>query len=183
MNMIIKTPLLVTQASLALALCSIVGPCVHAQTPTPATEAPVAATLALPYGADLSFEAANKALSAAVAHAQRNRWTVTVAVVDTGGRLLALSRLDGAHKATPDFAIDKAKSAAMLKRSTKVFSDQLASGRTAILGFTDLHVHVAEGGEVIVQNGRIVGGIGVAGVTQQQDRETAIAGAAAVATP
>jgi glc operon protein GlcG len=152
---------------------------VTAQT-TPAPEVPVASTLSLPYGSDISMEVANKAMAAAMAHAQKNKWTVTVVVVDAGGRIVALSRMDGAHKATPDFALAKADSAVMTKRSTKVFSDQLTGGRNAVLGFVNLHVHSAEGGEVILQGGKIVGAIGVAGVTQQQDREAALAGVAAV---
>lgn len=151
----------------------------NAQTTIP-PEAPVAATLSLQYGSDISMESANKALDAAMAHAQKNKWTVTIVVVDAGGRIVALSRMDGAHKATPDFALAKADSAVMTKRSTKIFSDQLTGGRNAVLGFVNLHVHSAEGGEVILQGGKIVGAIGVAGVTQQQDREAALAGVAAV---
>lgn len=141
--------------------------------------APVAQTFALPYGQDLGLSAAVRAMNAALDHARSKNWNVTVVVVDTGGQLVAMNRIDHAHRASFAFALAKASSAAMTKRSTKIFSDQLAAGRNAILGFTDLHVHAAEGGEVIVQDGRIVGAIGVAGVTQEQDRETALAGVAA----
>jgi glc operon protein GlcG len=168
-------------ATLSLSIATLVWiPHTHGQTSNHSPEAPIASTLALPYGKDISMETANKAMAAAIAHAQKNKWTVSVVVVDAGGRMVAMSRMDGAHKATPDFAFAKADSAVMTKRSTKVFSDHLSAGRNAILGFTNLHVHVAEGGEVILQNGLIVGAIGVAGVTQQQDRETALAGVTAV---
>jgi glc operon protein GlcG len=152
---------------------------INAQT-TAAPETPVAQTLNLPYGTDITMAIANKAMAGAMAHAHKKKWTVTVVVVDAGGRIVTLSRMDGAHKASPDFALAKADSAVMTKRSTKVFSDQLTGGRNAVLGFVNLHVHSAEGGEVIVQGGKIVGAIGVAGATQQQDREAALAGVAAV---
>lgn len=156
-----------------------------AAAPTTAPAAPVAApiaqTLPLPYGQDISLESANRAMNAALEHARSKAWNVSVVVVDTAGQVVALNRIDHAHKASVAFATAKANSAAMTKRSTKIFSDQLAGGRNAVLGFVDLHVHVAEGGEVIVQNGRIVGAIGVAGVTQEQDRETALAGVNAAA--
>jgi glc operon protein GlcG len=144
------------------------------------TEAPVAQTLGLPYGQDIGWEQANRVMAAAMAYARSKNWNVTIAVTDTSGNVVAMNRFDGAHKASPDFAMAKARSAAMLKRSTKVFADALLGGRMAILGFTDLNVHSAEGGEVLVQNGRIVGGIGAAGVTEKQDREISLAGLAAL---
>lgn len=173
-------------SALAVIAISAVSPVLAQQTPvtpaptTPAAvAAPIAQTLPLPYGQDISLESANKAMNAALEHARSKNWNVSVVVVDTSGQVVALNRIDHAHKASVAFATAKANSAAMTKRSTKIFSDQLAGGRNAVLGFVDLHVHVAEGGEVIVQNGRIVGAIGVAGVTQEQDRETALAGVAA----
>ena len=141
----------------------------------------VATTLPLPYGPNLTHEQATAAIDAGIAYARENGWAVSVAVVDTAGQVVAIERLDDAHRASVAFATEKAESAAMLKRSTKIFSDALAGGRMALLGFTDLHVHSAEGGEVIVVDGRIVGAVGAAGVTQEQDREIALAGADAVA--
>jgi glc operon protein GlcG len=119
-------------------------------------------------------------VAAALSYARARNWSVTVVVTDTGRRPITLVRTDGAHKASVDFALAKPKGAALLKRSTKVVSDALAGGRMAILGFTDLHAHTAEGGEVIVAEGRIVGGIGVAGVTEKQDREITLAALAAL---
>ncbi len=150
-----------------------------AATETSGQAVPIAITLPLSYGPNIAQSCAMTALTAAVDHARSKGWTVSVAVVDTAGQLVALSRMDHAHRASPDFAIAKASSAAMTKRSTKVFSDALGKGRNAILGFTDLHVHAAEGGEVILQGERIIGGIGAAGVTQSQDREIALVGVAA----
>lgn len=137
-------------------------------------------TLALPYGKNISQACAAQAMEAALAYAKEKKWRVTIAVVDTAGQVVMLSRMDHAHRASPDFAIAKASSAALTKRSTKLFSDALSKGRHALLGFTDLHVHSAEGGELMVQGESIIGGIGVAGVTQQQDREVALVGARSI---
>ncbi len=141
--------------------------------------APIAATLSLPYGADIAQTCAASATAASLKYAKSKGWNISVAVVDSSGRVIALSRMDNAHKASTDFATAKASSAVLTKRSTKVFSDALVKGRQAILGFADLHVHAAEGGEVLLQNKHITGGIGVAGVTQTQDREIALVGVAA----
>jgi|GEM_PF-877484 len=137
-------------------------------------DVPVANTFPLSYGDNISHACAASTLAAAVEYAQSKNWAVSVAVVDTAGQVMSLGRLDNAHRASPDFALAKASSAVMTKRSTKVFSDALASGRSAILGFADLHVHVAEGGEVLVSGDTIIGGIGAAGVTQKQDREISL---------
>lgn len=137
---------------------------------------PIAETLAMPYGSNLSQTCATLKMNAALDYVRLQKWNVTVVVVDTAGQTIVLSRMDNAHKASPDFAIAKASSAVLTKRSTKIFSDSLSEGRNAILGFIDLHVHPAEGGEIIVQNGRIVGAIGVAGMTEQQDRKVALVG-------
>ncbi|WP_193371588.1 GlcG/HbpS family heme-binding protein [Pelagibius marinus] len=139
-------------------------------------DTPVPNTFPLPYGPDIGQSCATAALNASLDHARANNLNVTVAVVDTSGRVVVLSRMDNAHKAGVDFAIEKALSAALYKRSTKIFSDALAGGRQAILGFMNLHVHAAEGGEVLVIKDEIVGGIGAAGATQQQDRAIANAG-------
>jgi glc operon protein GlcG len=176
---------LVRSTAIVAALCWQMPAFAQQAAPAPAAPAvaapPIAQTLPLPYGQDINLESATVAMNAAVAHARSKGWNVTIVVVDTAGQVVTLNRFDNAHKASAAFATAKANSAAMTKRSTKLFSDQLASGRNAILGFVDLHVHAAEGGEVIVQNGRIVGAIGAAGVTQEQDREIALIGVAAVA--
>ncbi len=137
-------------------------------------------TLYLPYGANISLDCAQIAMQAASHHANTNGWKVTINIADTAGQTVLLQRMDHAHRASPDFAQAKASSAVLTKRSTKLFSDALTNGRMAILGFADLHVHAAEGGEVLLHNGEIIGAIGVAGVTQEQDREIALMGARAV---
>jgi uncharacterized protein GlcG (DUF336 family) len=144
-------------------------------------EAPIAQTFGLPYGANVSLACADFVVDAAISYAEENNWAVVVAVGDSAGQLVSMGRMDNAHRASTAFALEKISSAALTKRSTKVFADALANGRLAMLGFSDLHVHVAEGGEVLVLNETIVGSVGVAGVTQTQDREIALAGIRALA--
>jgi uncharacterized protein GlcG (DUF336 family) len=139
-------------------------------------ETPSVNAMALSYGQNISHQCSSIIMEATSKYAKNKNWAVTIAIADTAGQVIMLSRLDNAHRASPDFALEKASSAALTKRSTKIFSDALAKGRTAILGFTDLHVHVAEGGEVLLHNNQIIGSIGVAGVTQKQDREIALVG-------
>ncbi len=136
----------------------------------------IASTLHLPYGVDITHACAKIVANASVRYAQSKGWNISVAVVDSSGRVITLQRMDNAHKASVDFALSKASSAALTKRSTKIFSDALEKGRQAILGFTDLHVLAVEGGEVVIQKQHISGAIGVAGVSQAQDREIALAG-------
>lgn len=129
------------------------------------------------YGMSIGFDAAKKALAAAEAEAKKNNWPVAIAIVDTGGQLVAFSRLENTQVGSVDIAIGKAVTANNFKRPTKAFQDAIAQGganlRTlAVPGITPL-----EGGVPIVVDGKIIGGIGVSGVMANQDAEVAIAGA------
>jgi uncharacterized protein GlcG (DUF336 family) len=127
----------------------------------------------------LTLEAAKKAAAAAEAEAAKNKWTVVVAIVDDGGHLVYLSRIDGTQTGSIDVAIRKARTAQAFKRPTKVFEDAIAGGRTALLGLEG--IVPLEGGVPIVVGGQLVGAIGVSGVTSQQDGVVAKAGADALA--
>lgn len=127
----------------------------------------------------LTLEAAKKAAAAAEAEAAKNKWTVAVAIVDDGGHLVYLSRIDGTQTGSIDVAIRKARTAQAFKRPTKVFEDAIAGGRTALLGLEG--IVPLEGGVPIVVGGQLVGAIGVSGVTSQQDGVVAKAGADALA--
>lgn len=131
-----------------------------------------------PYGAPIGVEAANKAVSAAIAEAKKNNWNVAIAVVDSGGHLVAFQRLDGTQYQSALVAQDKARSAVGFKRPTKVFADGVAGGRVALLGLNG--AVPLDGGQLIVVDGKIVGGIGVSGVTSQQDDQIAMAGVSAL---
>jgi uncharacterized protein GlcG (DUF336 family) len=122
---------------------------------------------------------AKQIAAAAEAEAQKNKWNVTIAVVDDGGNLLFLQRLDDAPLGSITVAQEKARTALLFKRPTKVFEEIVAGGRVAMLtlpGATPI-----EGGLPLVNNGQIIGAIGVSGVQSPQDAQIAQAGAAAAA--
>jgi uncharacterized protein GlcG (DUF336 family) len=111
----------------------------------------------------LNLDGARKIAAAAEAEALKNKWNVVIAVVDDGGHLLYLQRMDGTQTGSIDVAIGKARTAMAFKRPTKVF-DELAKTRPAILTLGD--VTLLEGG--------------VSGVTSVQDAQVAEAGIAAL---
>jgi uncharacterized protein GlcG (DUF336 family) len=123
----------------------------------------------------LNLDGARKVAAAAEAEARKNNWNVVIAIVDDGGNLLYLQRMDGTQTGSIQVAIDKAKTAQAFKRPTKVFEDAIAGGRNAILGLNG--ALPLEGGLPIKSGDQLVGAIGVSGVTAQQDGQIAKAGA------
>jgi glc operon protein GlcG len=132
-----------------------------------------------PYGMPISLADAKKAAAAAEAAARKiTPIPYCVAVVDPGGRLIYFERMDDAQIGSIRIAIDKARSAALFRRPTKVFEDILAHGRTAILA---LHGAMpSEGGLPLIEGGKVVGGIGASAGTSAQDGQVAQAGADAI---
>jgi uncharacterized protein GlcG (DUF336 family) len=126
----------------------------------------------------LTLEAAKKIAAAAETEARKNNWNVVIAVVDDGGHLLYLQRIDGTQTGSIDVAIGKARTAAAFKRPTKVF-DELAKTRPSITSISPNAV-LLEGGVPVVVGGQMVGAVGVSGVTSQQDAQIAEAGIAAL---
>jgi len=126
----------------------------------------------------LNLDGARKVAAAAEAEAKKNGWNVVIVVVDDGGNLLYLQRMDGTQTGSIQVAIDKARTAQAFKRPTKVFEDAIAGGRTAILGLDG--ALPLEGGLPVKVGDQMVGAIGVSGVTSQQDGQIAKAGADAV---
>jgi glc operon protein GlcG len=123
----------------------------------------------------LTLDGAKAIAAAAEAHAKKNNWNVVITILDDGGNLVYLQRMDGTQIGSIDVAIRKAEAAIKFKRSTKVFSDGVGS-RPALLG---LPGSIAiEGGLPIEADGQILGSIGVSGVTSEQDGEIAAAGLA-----
>ncbi|HET9206122.1 MAG TPA: heme-binding protein [Burkholderiaceae bacterium] len=118
--------------------------------------------------------------AAAEAEATRNGWAVTIAVVDDGGHLLWLQRLDGAAPSTAQIAPAKAHVAALGRRESKAYEDMINQGRIAYLSVPALH-GMLEGGVPIVVQGECVGAVGVSGVKSTEDAQIARAGIAAVA--
>ena len=119
------------------------------------------------YGASISVETARKLAATATAEGKKNGWNIAVAIVDTAGDLVFFERMDNTQAASTIVAQEKARTAARFKRPTKAFEDALAGGRQAILGLPG--VTPLEGGLPLVIEGKIVGAIGVSGVTSQQD--------------
>ena len=126
----------------------------------------------------LTLEAARKIAAGAEAEARKNNWNVVIAVVDDGGHLLYLQRIDGTQTGSIDVAIGKARTSAAFKRPTKVF-DELAKTRPSITSISPTAV-LLEGGVPVVVGGQVVGAVGVSGVTSQQDAQIAEAGIAAL---
>lgn len=130
----------------------------------------------------MTLEAAKKIIAAAVAEAKsKNAPGGAIAVVDEGGNLVAVERLDNTFAAGANISIGKARTAALFKRPTKTFEDIINKGRTAMATLTDFTP--LQGGVPIVVEGQIIGAVGVSGAASaQQDEELAIAGANALAT-
>src|ERR1044072_3622135 len=127
----------------------------------------------------LTIDGARKVIAAAVAYAKKNNAPGgVIAVVDDGGNLMALERLDGTFPAGANISIGKARTAALFKRPTKAFEDVIKNGRTALIALPDAYFTPLQGGVPIVIDGQIVGAVGVSGAASaQQDEEVAIAGA------
>jgi len=133
-----------------------------------------------PYGMNVSVDVAKKASAAAVVEARKNNWFMAIAVTDTAGTLVYFERMDNTMTGSINVAIGKARSAAQFRRPTKVFQDLIAKGSefTYLLGLEG--ASVVQGGIPIVQDGRVVGAIGVSGGTGPQDVQVAEAGLAAI---
>ena len=127
----------------------------------------------------LTDEDVRKMAAAAQAHAAANHWAVTVAILDDGGHLLHLHRMDGAAPSTVDMATAKGRTAALGRRETKIYEDIIKQGRIAFLSAP--LAAMVEGGVPIVVEGETVGAIGVSGVKSEQDTAVARAGIAAIA--
>ncbi len=126
----------------------------------------------------LSLEDAKRVAAAARAEAQKNGWAVVIAVVDDGGHLMYLERLDGTQKASSRIAEKKGRAAILFKRPTKTIEDNVVEGRVVMMGLPG--VVPLEGGVPLVKDGQYVGGIGVSGVQSFQDGVVARAGLAAL---
>jgi glc operon protein GlcG len=128
----------------------------------------------------LTLDGAKKVIAAAVGEAKKlNAPGAAIAIVDDGGNLLAVERLDGTFAAGANISIGKARTSAIFKRPTKAFEDIINQGRTAMTSLNDFTP--LQGGIPIMVDGQIVGAIGVSGAASaQQDEDLAIAGAAAL---
>ncbi len=131
-----------------------------------------------PYGLAIGTEAAKKVAGAALAEARRNNWTVAAAIVDTAGELVYFEKIDNTQVGSNDIAIEKARTAARFKRSTKEFEDVIAGGGGGLRMLAVPFVLPVTGGVPLIVDGEIVGAIGVSGGSNIQDGQCAIAAAA-----
>ncbi|QRR36109.1 heme-binding protein [Hydrogenophaga sp. YM1] len=117
--------------------------------------------------------------TAAEAEALKNQWNVTIAIVDDGGHLLWLQRLDGAPAISAHIAPAKAHTAALGRRESKVYEDVINQGRTSFLSAPQLQ-GMLEGGVPVMKDGQCIGAVGVSGVKSSEDAQIARAGIAAL---
>jgi len=158
--------------ALALFACVLFAGTLSAQTGSPP-----------PYGPPISLEAAKKIVAAAESEATRNNWQVAIAVIDSGGHLVMMVKLDNTQLVSIRVAEAKAKSALGFRLPTKLLEDAVAAGGagTRLLAVQDIAPF--EGGFPIIEDGKIIGAIGVAGVLSAQDAQVAKAGLAALENP
>lgn len=149
---------------LMFTLVLVVSPAAHAQTAKKKS---------------LTLEGAERVIAAAKAKARELQAPGgVIAVVDSGGNLMALERLDGTFAAGANISIGKARTAVLFQKPTKVFEDIINKGRTAMAALPDVFFTPLQGGIPIVLDGQIIGGVGVSGASSAaQDEELAIAGA------
>lgn len=144
--------------------------------PAFALSAALASAQAPSYGPAVNLATAKKITVGAIAEAQKNNWNVAVAIVDTHGYLVYFEKMDDTQSASVNIAIEKAKTSGMFRRPSRVFEEGVAKGRVALLGLSG--AMPITGGVPIIIGGKVVGGIGVSGVTSDQDEQIAKAGLA-----
>ncbi|MGI8617724.1 MAG: GlcG/HbpS family heme-binding protein [Gemmatimonadaceae bacterium] len=134
----------------------------------------------IPYGSPITLAQAKQVMAGAEAEANRNSWNVVIAILDSGGNLVLLQRLDGTQLGSIDVAQDKASSAVRFRRPTKAFQDLVAQGGVNLRLLSLRGANLLTGGIPITVDGRIIGAIGVSGVTSEQDAQIATAGVEAL---
>ena len=158
---------IIKSATLALALLAAAAMPSFAQAP--------------PYGAPMSLDMAKKAMTAAEAEAKKNNWSVAIAILDTTGSLVLFQKLDNTNTLSVSIAEGKARAALDGRRPSKAFQDAVAGGGAGLRLLSVPNLMTLEGGVPVIVDGKVVGAIGVSGVTSEQDAQTAMAGAAAAA--
>jgi uncharacterized protein GlcG (DUF336 family) len=148
-------------------------------TPTPPSR-PTPGPKLPPYGPSITLAQAKKVGEAALAPARASGWTVVIAIVDPGGHLVYLEKLDQTQVGSVVIAEQKARSAAIFKRPTKMFQERLARGGDGLLVLRLAGAIPVEGGVPIIVDGKLVGALGISGGSSSEDEVCAVAGAAAL---
>ncbi len=121
------------------------------------------------YGPNIKLEQARKIIAAGQVEAKKNSWPVAIAVVDTAGNLVAFERMEDTQTASLEVSQDKARSSAIYRRASKVFEDLVAGGGAGTRVLNLRNASTVEGGVPITVDGKIIGAVGVSGVTSAQD--------------
>jgi glc operon protein GlcG len=143
-------------------------------------QTPFAPPPQIPYGLPVSTESAKTAAAASVAEAQKNNWKMAIAIVDTGGHLVYFEKMQDTQTGSVDVAIEKARTAALFRRPTKVFQDGVAQGGEGLRLLRLTGAIPIDGGVPIIVDGKVIGAVGVSGGSGEQDGQVAKAGASAV---
>ncbi|MHB8353831.1 MAG: GlcG/HbpS family heme-binding protein [Burkholderiales bacterium] len=154
-------------------------PLVSARAANPLDNVPEHMPFDIPYGAPISLGMAQQAMNAAAAEASAHHWKLNIAVVDSGGNLIAFERMDGAQLASISIAEHKARAAATFRRETKVFENAIQLNGNAYVTTLD-GVIASRGGFPLVQDGKLIGAIGCSGGTGSQDEAVCAAGVASL---
>ncbi len=153
----------------------------HAQQeakPNPLDVIPDAMPFNTPYGAAISVDRAKAVIAAAEAEAKKRNWALNIAVLDSGGNLVAFERMDGALLASIDISEHKARAAVRFRRETKAFENGIQGGNAYLITLDG--VIGSRGGIPLIEDGKLIGAIGCSGGTGSQDEAVAKAGAGVV---
>jgi glc operon protein GlcG len=136
----------------------------------------------LPYGPPVTLDQAKRAMAAAELEAAKNTWQVAITILDSGGNIVMIHRIDNAQLSAVTLSEGKARTALEFKRPSKALDDAIAAGGAGLRLLAVKNITPLEGGIPIVVDGRIVGAIGVSGALSSQDAQVAKAGADALLT-
>jgi uncharacterized protein GlcG (DUF336 family) len=162
----------------AAAMLAALALAAAAQQPNPMDVVPDKMPNDIPYGAPIALDHAQAAINAAVAESKKRGWKLNVAVMDSGGNLVAFARMDGAQLASIAISEHKARVAVKFRRETKAIEGGVQSGLNYLLTLDD--VIASRGGIPLIEGGKIIGAIGCSGGTGSQDEVVCKAGAATV---
>ncbi len=165
----------------SLLLCAVALLGTEAQAQAPAAQPPAGGTadgipFDIPYGTPIGLEMAQKLVAAVETESTKHRWKMDIAVVDTHGDLVAFSRMDGAHLAGIGIAQGKARTSARTRRETRVWYNAFETGHSYVATL-DPTIIASPGGWPLVEGGKLIGAIGCAGGTADQDAAACKAGA------
>jgi glc operon protein GlcG len=167
-----------------LACAGLVGSVLYAaeataqQQPNPLDAIPDQMPFNVPYGAPISLDHAKAVIAAAAAEATKRHWNMNIAIVDSGGNLVAFERMDGAQLASISIAEHKARVAVTFRRETKAIENGIQGGNNYLITLDG--VIGSRGGIPLIENGKLIGAVGCSGGTGSQDEVVAKAGAETV---